>query len=486
MWGSLGLVAAVGAVMIAAPVTAQDPVRQVRAQLGAAVQADTGTAVALSAAFRAASERTLPAVVFIAVEQPPLVTREQLERLPPGTPGFGFREPRDPAPRTGSGSGFIIDTDGHILTNTHVVADASRVTVRLVDGREYVARVVGSDISSDIAVIRIDPPRGETLPVAHFGDSDALRVGDWVLALGSPLGLDFTVTAGIVSAKGRQIAQEGLHSFIQTDAVINPGNSGGPLIDLFGRVVGVNSAIFGSDRFIGYGFAVPITLAQRVLSDLLEFGHLRRPRLGVEVRAVEAVDAEIYGLEQVRGAFVAAVVPGEPAATAGVRAGDVILSVDGQPVRNDTDMITRLAALRPGGQVTLGIRRDRRDQQLSVRLGEFERPIDSPPPPAPTPADNAAGALGFTVRELTPEIAERLGYRGEGGTLVRGAVQYGAAWTVGIQPNTIVLAINGQRVSTPEQVARIGTAVRPGSAVTVTVYDHQLGAERVLNYRARQ
>jgi serine protease Do len=459
---------------------------QTRGQTPTAGVADTATAVALSAAFRAAAERTLPAVVFIAVEQEPMMRGDQLDRLPPGLEFFGLPQP-DPRPRRGSGSGFIIDDQGHILTNTHVVADASRLTVRMVDGREFAATVVGTDVSSDIALIRIAPRAGEMLPVATLGESDPLRVGDWVLALGSPLGLDFTVTAGIVSAKGRTMpGTDGLQAFIQTDAAINPGNSGGPLIDLFGRVVGVNTAIFGSDRFVGYGFAVPISIARRVMADLREFGYLRRPRLGVHVQAIAAVDAEVYGLDQVRGVLATAVEPGGPADAAGIRAGDVILSLDGQPLQDNIELITRLAELRPGQQVSLGLRRDGRMRDVTARLGEFETPRPAPPAPTRDDTEQSEQRLGFSVQDLTPQIAQRLRYRGEGGVVVARIARFGAAHTAGIDQGTIILAVNGQRVSSAEQVRRIGGQIRPGSAVSIILYNRDLRTEQVVNYRTRQ
>jgi serine protease Do len=469
------------ALLLPVPISAQTPAQQhVRRQLGPPGVADTTTALALSAAFRAASERVLPAVVFISVVQEPTAMMQEEMPLP-------FRFPPGPQqPRRGSGSGVIVDAQGHILTNNHVVADASELTVVLVDGREFSARVIGGNVETDIAVIKIDAP-GESLPIAVLGDSDGVRVGDWVLALGNPLGLNFTVTAGIVSATGRAITQSSLQleAFIQTDAVINPGNSGGPLIDLFGRVIGVNSAIFGSDRFVGYGFAVPITLARRVMSDLLEFGYLRRPRLGVSVNPVTAVEAELYSLPEVRGALVTSVQDDLPAQRAGIRMGDVVVSVNGSPIVHDTDFVTRLARLQPNEEVTLGIIRDGRPQNVHVTLGEFPRAETTPTPAEASPEEAPAQVLGFAVTDLTPQIAQEVRYRGEGGVIVRQVMPGSGAARARIGRGSIVLAINGQRVNSEAQVREIAGRIAPGSPVAVIVHDANLG-EVLVTYRARQ
>jgi serine protease Do len=482
------MAAATVLLLMPAPVLAQSTANEpARDPVVGATAPDTGAALALSAAFRSAAERTMPAVVFISVEQRAQAARpDQLELIPEPFRDL-FRVPPDTRPRTGNGSGFIIDAQGHILTNTHVVADASRLTVRMADGREFLARVVGTDVSTDVAVIRIEPRPGEVLPVAQIGDSEALRVGDWVLALGNPLGLAFTVTAGIVSAKGRQITAGPTHleSFIQTDAAINPGNSGGPLIDLFGRVVGVNSAIFGSDRFVGYGFAVPIRLARRVASDLLEHGYLRRPQLGAEVRAVSAIDAEIYNLQEVRGALIVALNPPDgPAATAGLRPADIVLALDGQPIRDDIHLITSLADLQPGQRVTLRVLRAGQQQDMTVQLGEFARPPEPRTAPADSP-DRPEQVLGFTVRDITPADAQRLGFRGEGGVVVQDIPERSAAAVAGVQRNAIILSVNGQRVSSAAQVRNLARGIQPGSAVSLLIYRQDVG-EAVVNYRTRQ
>src|SRR5690606_3071574 len=244
-----------------------------------------------------------------------------------------------PGPRSGSGSGFIISPDGYVMTNNHVVENASRVTVTLTDRRQFDATVVGRDPNTDVAVLKID---GDNLPTVQLGNSDELQVGDWVLALGYPLSLGETVTAGIVSAKGKNIGIMGrneeaaapLEHFIQTDAAINPGNSGGPLVNLRGEAIGINSAIASpTGTYSGYGFAVPIRLAKRVADDLIRYGTVHRPRLAVQIKDVEPADIDVFGLPGADGSVVTVVQDG-PARLAGVQAGDVIVAVDGQRVRD--------------------------------------------------------------------------------------------------------------------------------------------------------
>jgi serine protease Do len=469
-WTGGGAMRSVGLAAAAFLIAVGNTAAQNVAQNGAA---DTATAAALSSAFRSASSRALPAVVFIAVEQ-------RAQNVPPQLRDFFGGESQH---QPGTGSGFIIDAQGHILTNNHVVADAARLTVRLNNGREYSARVVGADVSTDLALIKIDAQNGERFPTATFGDSEALRVGDWVLALGSPLGLEFTVTAGIVSARGRQISgATTLEAYIQTDAAINPGNSGGPLIDLFGRVVGINSAIFGTDRFVGYGFAVPSSIARRVLGDLIEFGYLRRPFLGVRVGPVQATEAELYKLPAVRGVFIHAVEPDGPAGRAGLKAGDLVLSMNGQELGTDTDLLTRLTALRPETEITLGVLRAGRKQDVRVKLGEFERPPAIEPRQRDEP-ESMEQVLGFAARDLTQTDRDR--FRIDKGVVVTRSMQYSGAWSVDIKENSIILAFNGKRVNSVEDLRDAARDVRPGQPVSVTMFNRDYG-EWVVNYRTRQ
>ncbi|HEX2254878.1 MAG TPA: Do family serine endopeptidase [Thermoanaerobaculia bacterium] len=470
--------------------TAQDEAAQeVRQRLGAStVPADQSAARSLSATFRAAAEQALPAVVYIEVERPGSALRG------PQSP-FDFffgpqqpnpQQPRQPMqpgqapPEVGSGSGFILDREGHVITNHHVVADAERILVRLLDGRELEAEVVGSDENSDVAVIRVDPEGG--LPTAELGHSDPLQVGDWVLALGSPLGLDFTVTAGIVSARGRQISgrQLALESFIQTDAAINRGNSGGPLVGLDGRVVGINTAILGPG--IGYGFAIPIDLAKRVVRDLLEHGYVRRPQLGVSISDVTAVDAEVYGLERVAGAEIAFVQPDTPAARAGLQPGDVVVALDGEDIDSGNALTTQLARREPGERVTLTIVRDRQRRPVEVELGQFETNGEQQ-----ADRDRDRGPeelLGFNVEPLTPQTARRLGFDETEGVVIANVVPFSPAARAGLAPGQRLLAVNGRPVGSAAEVRRAGEGLEAGDVVSLRVEVPEVG-ETVINYRTR-
>jgi serine protease Do len=471
---------------------------QVRQQLGPTTEIDTATAFRLSNTFRAAAERALPAVVYIQVTREPRTTAQRQSPIPEEFRRF-FGLPDgmqlDPVPQQGAGSGFIIDGDGHIMTNHHVVAGADRMLVRLVDGREYDARLVGSDANTDVAIVKIDPRAGETLPVSQLGNSDDVRIGDWVIALGNPLGLDFTVTAGIVSAKGRQLRRQAvsptdgaapaLEAYIQTDAAINPGNSGGPLVDLFGRVIGMNTAI-SAQNFIGHGFAVPIALAQRVASDLMMHGYVRRPRIGVTVSDVQQVDAEVYGLAAVRGAQITSVQEGLPGAAAGLRPGDVVLGIAGTPIANATDLTSTLARREPGEVLDFEIWRDRRRQTVRVRLGEFARPETQRE--TPTAAARPAERIGFSVRPVTAEEARRLGLPAEAGVVIDQVVPGGpaAGRVTGMVSGRaqMLRSINGAAVRSAADFDRAAGALEPGDAVSLRLLDPELG-ETVVNFRAR-
>jgi serine protease Do len=502
--------------------------QQVQARLGpTSAIIDTSTAAHLSGTFRAASERALPAVVYIDVienaRRPIAQLTPRRDRAPNDTtrgslPGdsvstdqlrryleqYGLTMPGlmdpDPDPIEGTGSGFIVDPQGYIMTNNHVVKDADRVSVRLLDGRTFTARVIGADSLTDVAVIKIEP-RGEPLPTVMIGSADNLRVGDWVIALGNPLGLDFTVTAGIVSAQGRDLDPyntTALQSFIQTDAAINPGNSGGPLVDLYGRVIGMNTAISGGQRFVGYGFAVPIDLARKVADDLRQYGYVRRPRIGVSITSVTGADAEIYGLPAIRGAVISHVDAGQAADAAGIQMGDVVLAVNAHPILSSTDLTTYLARFQPNEHVHFTVWRDRAKRDLDVKLGEFERG-ERIVMKAPEP-DTTTGP-GFDVGPLTPELKGLIGYSGTDGVAIthvdpespaneRNAV-IGTDRCIASRARAncgmVLLTMNGQKISTPEDFRRVAATIKPGTAVALRIWDgRQNLGDAIVNYRTGQ
>ncbi len=436
---------------------------------------DTASAAELSGAFRSAAATALPAVVSIRVTT---------------VASAPFQATDLPQRALGSGSGFIIDEQGHVVTNHHVIQGAEQILVVLPDGRDFEAELIGADRDTDVAVIRIAPRNGEPLPVSALGDSDRLRVGDWVLALGNPLSLEFTVTAGIVSARNRNLGILGnnentqLEAFIQTDAAINPGNSGGPLVDLAGRVIGVNAAIESATGFFtGAGFAIPINLAAKVARDLIEYGVVHRPRLGVSIQDVNAADAEMYSLPAVSGAEISSVSPGDPADRAGLRMGDVVVSVEGEPIRNVSDLQTRIAQLQPGERVRLGIVRYGESLEATVELGRFE--------PAPRVATRESerpvvgGLLGFTVSPVSRAVALRAGLRG-GAVQIFDVDPFGPAQGM-VPSGWVVVSINGRDVHTVDDVQAIARTVERGDVVSVVAADprQEQPAPTIYNYRVR-
>ncbi|KJS76339.1 MAG: 2-alkenal reductase [Comamonadaceae bacterium BICA1-1] len=339
----------------------------------AAVRSEAVAAASLSAAAQAAA----PAVVSISARQAP---RQHPHADDPWF-RFFFGDQGPHMPQTGLGSGVIISSAGHVLTNRHVIAGAAEIEVQLSDGRQALARVVGTDPDTDLAVLQIDLPN---LPVAVLGDSDALRVGDAVLAIGNPFGVGQTVTGGIVSALGRtQLGINTFENFIQTDAAINPGNSGGALVDVQGHLIGINTAIFTrSGGFMGIGFAIPTSTARQVLEAIVRDGAVTRGWIGVEPQALTPELAQHFGLRRVQGVLIIGVLRNAPAAQAGVRPGDVVLSVAGQPVADVAALLAAVAALPPGQTVAMQI--ERQGARLTLQVTPGRRP----PPPAAAEADN--------------------------------------------------------------------------------------------------
>lgn len=458
---------------------------------------DTISPSRLSAAFRSAADRALPAVVSIRTRAAHHASSRQERVLPfleiPGLPRIvPWGGPRGFAPGEGQGSGIIYDEAGHILTNSHVVRGAEEIVVRLSDGREYTATIVGADPNSDVAVVKIEPAAGEQIPAARIGSSDDLEVGDWVLALGNPLGLGLTVTAGIVSAQGRALGiitgtESGmaLESFIQTDAAINPGNSGGPLVDLQGRVVGVNTAIASrTGYYSGYGFAIPIALARRVASDLIAHGVVRRPRLGVQIQDLTAVDAEAYGLDSVSGAAVFSVQAGTPAERAGFEPGDVIVELDGQPIRTSAELTTSLARRQPGDKVRLTIVRNRKRRDITVELGQFEAAAPIVAKSAGRPETSVL--LGFEAEPLTSELARRYRIEGDHDRLVITAVPpTSPAGARGVAPGHRILSLNGEKIDSMRDLEREAAKLEPGDVVSLIVQAPD-GSRQIINYRTRR
>jgi serine protease Do len=457
---------------------------RVQQQLGEVPTAlDTTAAARLSSAFRAAAAVALPAVVQIATVA--------VEEIP--TQALPFH-PEGMEQRTqGSGSGFIFDPAGYILTNHHVVRNALRVSVVMLDGREFTADVIGSDPDTDVAVIRIEAQRGETLPVIQLGDSDGLRVGDWVIALGNPLGLTFTTTAGIVSAKGRSIgilaqaSDTPLESFIQTDAAINPGNSGGPLVDLNGRVVGINTAIQSpTGLFAGAGFAIPIALAHKVATDIMKYGVVHRPRLGVTIDDVNAADAEVYQLPAITGAEITSVAPGTPADRAGLRMGDVIMAIEEQPIHTVAELQARVARFQPGDRINVSYIRFGRAGQATVELGEFENQ-QQPVRRAARQVEAGENRLGFTVQALPAQMAARMGLRGETIPVVNRISRHGPAARTQLRQGHVIRQFNGREVRTIRELERHAASVRSGDVVSLVVLP--AGAEApvpmIVNYRVQ-
>jgi serine protease Do len=392
--------------------------------------------------FSALVQRYGPAVVNVSVRADARAVSHP--HVPPGfdedDPFFRFfgmpLVPEGAVPMRGEGSGFIVSPDGVILTNAHVVDGATKVTVRLTDHREFEARVLGSDAKSDVAVLRIE---ARNLPVVSLGDPGALRVGEWVVAIGSPFGFENSVTAGIVSAKGRNLPDDTYVPFIQTDVAVNPGNSGGPLFNLRGEVVGINSQIYSrSGGYQGVSFAIPIDVAMNVGRQLQASGHVTRGRIGVGIQDVDQALAESFGLEVPSGALVASVEDGSPAKSAGIEAGDVILSFGGKTVETAGQLPALVAAAKPGSTVDVSVWRDRVRRDVRVKVGETTDDA--------VVASNAdavpGGRLGMRVRPLTP--SERSANDGEDGLLVESVG--GAAAEAGIRPGDIVLSANGRAV----------------------------------------
>lgn len=348
---------------------------------------------------------------------------------------FGDRPGREYRQRS-LGSGFVISSDGYIFTNNHVIERAEEILVRLSDGKEYRATVKGSDRNTDIALLKIEA-EGD-LPVATLGRSSELRVGEWVMAIGNPFGLSQTVTVGIVSATGRVIGAGPYDDFIQTDASINPGNSGGPLFNMAGEVVGINTAIVAQGQ--GIGFAIPIDMAKEILPALKKEGRVTRGWLGVSVQDVTAEISESLGLKSSDGVLVAHAFEGDPAAAAGIKSGDVIVSIDGRPIKDTQELLRVVASIPVGTKVSLGVVRQGVQKKFSVTVKE------RPEPGTVALKDRSEDRFGMTVQSITPDMAQHFGLTDTAGVIVTAVDPSGRAAEAGIQPADIIVSVNNARV----------------------------------------
>ena len=404
-------------------------------------------------AFSSVVKKAGPAVVHVAVEK----TAKSMEQFPSelfADPFFErffgpqFRHPRLPDRdkrnfrQQAAGSGFIIASDGYILTNNHVVEGAEKITVRLADKREFTAKVVGADPQSDVAIVKID---GRDLPVLPLGDSDALEVGEWVIAIGSPFELNQTVTVGVVSAKGRnRMGINDYENFIQTDAAINPGNSGGPLLNIRGEAVGMNTAIFSrSGGYMGIGFAIPINMAKSIEQQLRTSGKVTRGWLGIVIQDVDENLAKSFGGKANGGALVSEVTDDSPAKKSGLLQGDIIIAIDNAPVTDVADLRNRIAMTPPNTALTLRVLRDGQERDLAVTVGEQPADMGSI---AKKMNSTTLGEMGLTLQDLTDEIAGQFGYRKDQGVLIADVEADSPAAQVGLQAGQLIEEVNRVRV----------------------------------------
>lgn len=419
--------------------------------------------------FSAVAAQATPAVVFIQVEkQVPMgnmqyyfnnpfdLFGEEFGQRPFGQPfdrrqmPRHGRQPQQMYKQMGQGSGFLISKDGYILTNTHVVGDVDKITVRLADGREFKAKRIGADSKTEVALIKIE---GDNLPFLSIGDPNKLMTGEWVIAIGNPFGLKETLTVGVVSAKGRSnIGITDYEDFIQTDAAINPGNSGGPLLNIDGEVIGINTAIFSqSGGYMGIGFAVPIDMAMSIKDQLVATGKVTRGYIGVMLNPGE-VDpdlAQSFGRKEGGGVLVADVQKDGPAEKAGIKSGDIIVELNGKKVQSNTAFRREVAQILPNTKIDVGIFRDGKTKKVNVTVGTFPDEVATE-----GESGSATGALekiGFQVQELTRDLAERFGYETGRGVIVAEVEPGSAAEEAGLKPGMLVLEVNRSEVNSPRQ-----------------------------------
>ena len=430
--------------------------------------------------FTSLVEKYGPAVVNVEVVEK--VQQGGFQGLSPNDPFYDFfRRFGIPAPGEGphgnqpqvkgAGSGFIVSPDGYILTNTHVVADAETVTVRLTDRREFQAKVIGADERTDVAVIKIN---ANSLPIVRLGDPSRIKPGQWVLAIGSPFGFENTVTAGIISATSRSLPSDNYVPFIQTDVAVNPGNSGGPLFNMAGEVIGINSQIFSrTGGFMGLSFAIPIDVARNVEEQLIKTGRVVRGRIGVTIQDLNAQLAESFGLDRPRGALVSSVEKEGPAAKAGIQPGDVILAVGGHPIEHYGELSGAIAAMKPGSDTTLAVWRGGKQLNVSVAVAELHEQQQTASARGRSPGGGpraAPSAFGLTVRPLNPQEKQQAGTQG---SLVVEEVT-GPAAAAEVQPGDIILGVNGRRVHTVAELEEAAKTAGKSVALLIQREDAQI------------
>ncbi|MGA7297190.1 MAG: Do family serine endopeptidase [Rhodanobacteraceae bacterium] len=429
--------------------------------------------------------RNAPAVVHVEAKYDGNQSLQQSQQpqaqqqVPPGMPEIFrhfFGAPGMPSPgeraHTSLGSGFILSSDGYILTNNHVVDHADKVIVRLQDRRTLTAKVVGTDKTYDIALLKI---KASGLPAVSLGDSKSLKPGQWVLAIGSPFGFDYTVTQGIVSAVGRSLANRNdqpYTTFIQTDVPINRGNSGGPLFNLAGEVVGINSQIYSNTGdYAGVSFSIPIDIAMDAVNQIKDKGYVSRGRIGVQIQNVDADKARALGLDSAAGALVAAVEPGSPADKAGVEVGDVILAFNGEPVETSVDLGPMVASTRPGSKGTLKVIRGGKTRTLQVKVGEMPRDDDALASSAGE-VDSGSGALGLSVDSITADQRQALDLKSGQGVVISNITGMQAR-KAGLSPGDVILMVGQSKIGSVAQYKAATKDVKAGDTIMLLVRNRQ-------------
>jgi serine protease Do len=422
---------------------------------------------ALEDAFVSVADHVTPAVVNVSVKPKRVAPEgESPERQEQFKEFFGpefferfFRQRQPRGDARSMGSGVIVDPQGYILTNNHVVENAGAVNVRLSDDRRFQATIVGRDPKTDLAVLKIEAPAG-SLPVAELGDSDKLHAGQWAIAIGNPFGLDRTVTIGHISATGRtHVGVATYEAFIQTDASINPGNSGGPLLNIEGKVIGINTAMVSSGQ--GIGFSIPINMAREIMTQLINKGRVVRGWLGIVIQELTPELAEGFGVKADSGVLVADVMKDSPAEAAGLKPGDIIVEFNGGRITDVTELQKRVAAVEPGHAAPLAVIRDKAPTTLTVKIGE------QPAEETAATAQPKEETLGLTVESLTPEAAERFKLTAKSGVIVTEVAAGSSGDQAGIRAGDVILEVNRQRVTDVESFRRVIASAKPGEIVPV-------------------